>query len=183
MKKITLLSMLLVSILSFSQEKKSSLSNFFKIEGFIDKIGIGYEYPINDRLLLDLNTGIGGANIIYPNEISYKLGKDNDISYSGIFIKGQLRYYISRENRENKTRSLVNNAGSFIGIQSKFNFNGNKDYIGKTLLTDVHFGQQLPLGNRFIFRYHIGVGYANNFDLNYNTLYPAFNFTFGYTFK
>jgi hypothetical protein len=94
-----------------------------------------------------------------------------------------LRYYISRENRENKNRSLVNNAGSFIGIQSKFNFNGNKDYIGKTLLTDVHFGQQLPLGNRFIFRYHIGVGYANNFDLNYNTLYPAFNFTFGYTFK
>ena len=25
-----------------------------------------------------------------------------DINYSGVFIKGQLRYYISRENRENK---------------------------------------------------------------------------------
>ena len=183
MKRIFLLLTLLFSILSYSQKNNTPLTSFFKIEGFVDKIGVGYELPINDRLLLDLNTGIGGANIISPNEISYKLGKDNDINYSGVFIKGQLRYYISRENRENKNRSLVNNAGSFIGIQSKFNFNGNEDYIGKTLLTDVHFGQQLPLGTHFIFRYHIGVGYANNFDLNYNTLYPAFNFTFGYTFK
>lgn len=183
MKKTFLLLSLLLSILSYSQENNTSLTSFFKIEGFVDKIGVGYELPINDKFLLDLNTGIGGANIIQSNNVSYKLGKDNGLSYNGIFIKGQLRYYINRENRRSKKRSLINNAGSFIGIQSKFNFNGNKDYIGKILLTDVHFGQQLPLGNNFIFRYHLGIGYANNFDLKYNSLYPAFNIAFGYTFN
>lgn len=170
-------------MLSYSQKNNTSLTNFFKIEGFVDKIGVGYELPINDKFLLDLNAGIGGANIIQPNNVGYKLGKNNDLTYSGLFIKGQLRYYISRENRANKNRSLSNNSGSFIGLQSKFNFNGNKDYIGKTLLTDIHFGQQLPLGNNFIFRYHVGVGYANNFDLKYGSLYPAFNIAFGYAFN
>lgn len=183
MKRIFLLLTLLFSILSYSQKSNTPLTSFFKIEGFVDKIGVGYELPINEKFLLDLNAGIGGANIIQPNDVSYKLGKNDDLTYSGLFIKGQLRYYISRENRANKNRSLSNNSGSFIGLQSKFNFNGNKDYIGKTLLTDVHFGQQLPLGNRFIFRYHIGVGYANNFDLKYSSLYPAFNIAFGYTFN
>lgn len=180
MKKIFLLLTLLFSILSYSQKNNTSLDSFLKIEGFIDKIGVGYELPINDKFLLDLNAGIGGANIIQPNEVGYKLGKSNNLNYNGIFIKGQLRYYINRENRVNKNRSLSNNAGSFIGLQSKFNFNGNKDYIGKTLLTDIHFGQQFPLGNHFIFRYHLGLGYANNFDFKYSSLYPAFNISFGY---
>lgn len=87
------------------------------------------------------------------------------------------------ENRAKKNRSLVNNAGSFWGVQSKFNFNGNKDYIGKVLMTDVHFGQQLPLGNHFVFRYHVGLGYAKNFDYQYTSLYPALNVAFGYHFQ
>lgn len=182
MRKTVFLFLFLGIGVFYSQEKNNSLSNFFKVEGFIDKIGIGYEQPLNDKFLLDINTGIGGANIIRPKEIGYKLGKSGDLNYSGIFIKGQIRYYISRENRETKKRLLINNAGSFIGVQSKFNFNGNKDYIGKTLLTDIHFGQQLPLGEKFIFRYNLGIGYATNFDLKYNSLYPALNIVFAYKF-
>ena len=72
--------------------------------------------------------------------------------------------------------------GGFWRVQSKFNFNGNKDYIGKVLMTDVHFGQQLPLGNHFVFRYHVGLGYAKNFDYQYTSLYPALNVAFGYHF-
>lgn len=183
MKRTFFLLTLLFSIISYSQENRNTLNNFFKVEGFVDKIGIGYELPINKNILFDLNTGIGGANIIQPNNISYKLGKDGDLNYSGIFIKGQLRYYLSRESRAVKNRSLSNNSGSFFGLQSKFNFNGNNNYTGKTLLTDIHFGQQLPLGDNFIFRYHLGVGYANNFDLKYNTVYPALNIVFGYVLK
>lgn len=110
MKRIFLLLTLLFSILSYSQKSNTPLTSFFKIEGFVDKIGVGYELPINEKFLLDLNAGIGGANIIQPNDVSYKLGKNDDLTYSGLFIKGQLRYYISRENRANKNRSLSNNS-------------------------------------------------------------------------
>lgn len=180
MKKTYLFLTLLFSLSVYCQNNETSLSPIFKIEGFVDKIGLGYELPINNNLLLDLNAGYGGANIIQPNQISYKLGKDDDKSYGGIFLKGQLRYYLNREKRAAHNRSLKHNAGSFIGLQTKFNLNGNKAYTGKTLLTDIHFGQQLPIGNKFIFRHHLGIGYANNFDLKYNSLYPAVNLSFGY---
>ena len=161
MKKIFLLSVVMVSLLGYSQNSDVALSKTGKVELFFDKIGIGYEYPLSNNLLL---------------------GKENEKSYNGIYLKGQVRYYFSRENRAKKNRSLVNNAGSFWGVQSKFNFNGNKDYIGKVLMTDVHFGQQLPLGNHFVFRYHVGLGYAKNFDYQYTSLYPAINVAFGYHF-
>lgn len=182
MKKIFLLSVVMVSSLGYSQNSDVALSKTGKVELFFDKIGIGYEYPLSNNLLLDLNVGIGGANIVQPNSLEYRMGKGNEKSYNGIYLKGQVRYYFSRENRAKKNRSLVNNAGSFWGVQSKFNFNGNKDYIGKVLMTDVHFGQQLPLGNHFVFRYHVGLGYAKNFDYQYTSLYPAINVAFGYHF-
>ena len=137
MKKIFLLSVVMVSSLGYSQNSDVALSKTGKVELFFDKIGIGYEYPLSNNLLLDLNVGIGGANIVQPNSLEYRMGKENEKSYNGIYLKGQVRYYFSRENRAKKNRSLVNNAGSFWGVQSKFNFNGNKDYIGKVLMTDV----------------------------------------------
>lgn len=182
MKKLNYLLILSVLgfTLSYSQENKDQLSSFFKVEGFLDKIGVGYETPISNKLLLDLNAGIGAANIVQPSEFGFKLGKSNGRIYSGVFMKGQVRYYFNRERRKERGHSLINNSGSFIGLQTKYNFNGNKEDLGKVLLTDVHFGQQLPLGSNFIFRYHLGIGYANNFDFNYGTLYPAVNIVFAY---
>lgn len=182
MKKLVLVVISLWSIFSYSQEKDTSLSNFFKIEAFIDKISVGYEQPIGNKFVLDVNAGVGGSEVITYDSFAYRLGNFDGVSHYGYFVKGQVKYYISRKNRENKNRSLVNNAGSFIGIQAKYNFNHYSDYFGNAFLTDVHFGQQLPLGKHFMFRYHIGLGHASNTDYENSTMYPAFNLAFGYAF-
>ncbi|MDO4763979.1 MAG: hypothetical protein Q4A00_06310 [Flavobacteriaceae bacterium] len=183
MKKVFLLfaNMFVFSGL-FSQEKEAQLTPHFKIEAFVEKIGLGYEVPLSSKVLLDVNAGVGGANIVIAPVLSYKLGRDNGINYYGIFVKGQLRYYISRDRRAKKGRSLGNNVGTFVGLQSKLNFNNDSEYWGNVWLSDVHFGQQLPLGEKFVFRYHLGVGYTQNLTYKDKMLYPAVNLVFGYLF-
>lgn len=75
MKKIFLLSVVMVSSLGYSQNSDVALSKTGKVELFFDKIGIGYEYPLSNNLLLDLNVGIGGANIVQPNSQNTEWGK------------------------------------------------------------------------------------------------------------
>ncbi|WP_407483355.1 hypothetical protein [Elizabethkingia meningoseptica] len=161
-----------------SDQNKNSLTHFFKVEVFADKIAIGYELPLNNKFLIDFSTGVGAANDFRDGSKGIKWA-DNGTSYLGIFLKGQARYYFNREARENRGHSLINNAGSFIGLQSKFNFNGNKD-IGKVLLSELHFGQQLPLGKSLFFRYHVGAGYGYNFGEKYSSIYPTLGLVFGY---
>lgn len=77
--------------------------------------------PINKRFLVDINTGVGRANLIGTNPSEYYLGSSNEEFFYGIFIKGQLRYYLNRERRAVKNRSLRNNTGSFmLAIQTQF---------------------------------------------------------------
>lgn len=182
-KNIFAIIFLLVAIMTYAQNydlKKNNLTHFFKIEIFADKLTIGYEIPLDNKLLLDLSTGIGAANDLRDGSKGIKW-VDNGTSYLGIFLKSQVRYYFNREARENRGHSLINNAGSFLGFQSKFNFNGNKD-IGKVLLNELHFGQQLPLGKSLFFRYHVGLGYGYNFGEEYGSIYPGLGLAFGYAF-
>jgi hypothetical protein len=183
-KNIFAIIFLLGTVMTYAQNyylKKNNLTHFFKIEIFADKLAIGYEIPLdNNKFLLDLSTGIGAANDLRDGSKGIKW-VDHETSYLGIFLKGQARYYFNRKTRENKGHSLINNAGSFLGFQSKFNFNANKD-IGKVLLNELHFGQQLPLGKSLFFRYHAGVGYGYNFGEEYGSIYPALGLAFGCAF-
>lgn len=49
MKKIFLLSVVMVSSLGYSQNSDVALSKTGKVELFFDKIGIGYEYPLSNN--------------------------------------------------------------------------------------------------------------------------------------
>ena len=100
-----------------------------------------------------------------------------------LFFRGQLRYYLNRERRFEKNRSLRNNAGSYIAYQTRFLFNGGihgYNVVGKVWHNEIHFGQQLPLGKRFTFRYRLGVGHAFDVDYNNHAIYPAVGFAFGF---
>lgn len=178
MKKIFLILSSFFCIFALAQENR--LQSLFKVEVFIDKLSIGYETPINDRLLLDVSAGVGGANVVGNDKVEYKLGKDNGYNYFGQFAKAQVRYYLNRDKRAEKGKSLINNAGSFIAFQSKFNLNGSKDYIGEALLNDITFGQILPLGKKITFKYNIGAGYGYNLKYSQGSIYPAVNLSFGY---
>jgi hypothetical protein len=81
-----------------------------------------------------------------------------------------LRYYFNRDKREERGHSLLNNTGSFIGFQSKMVFNKNVDDV---LTNDIYFGQQLPLGKHWIYRYHVGFGLGFNLAQGFGVIYPT----------
>ena len=177
MKKTFLLSGLI--FLSQIISAQTKLENNYKIEIGLQGLSVGTEIPINDRILADVNFGWGGITDFWYNGISYEWTNNSN----SIFARGQVRYYLTRERRSEKGHSLKNNSGTFVAYQTKFLFKGMESYdVGKTWLNELQFGQQLPLGKHFIFRYYAGIGNASDLDYNRNKVYPALGFSFGYVF-
>ena len=175
MKKI-----LLLTLIAFGQYTNAQdLENKYKVELGLQGISIGTEIPLSQKFLADVNLGWGGISDFSDSGVFYEWsGKSNSI-----FARGQVRYYFNRERRQSKGHSLKNNAGTFLAFQTKYYFSGIEEYeVGKYWLNELQFGQQLPMGNHFIFRYHLGIGNANDLDYNYNTFYPTLGFAFGYSF-
>lgn len=179
MKKTLILSgMFLLSQIISAQTK---LENSYKVEVGLQGISVGTEIPINDKFLADVNIGWGGITDFWTNGISYEWSNNSN----SIFARAQVRYYFNRERRSEKGHSLKNNSGTFVAFQSKFLFSGTKYYspqVGKSWLNELQFGQQLPLGNHFIFRYYGGIGNASDLEYNQNKVYPALGFALGYSF-
>jgi hypothetical protein len=166
---------ILISQIISAQEK---LENIYKIELGIQGASIGIEIPIADNLLADVNFGWGGITDFSHGGISYEWSTNSN----SFFARGQLRYYLNRKRRAEKRRSLKSNSGTFIAYQTKFCFQGSKYLqVGKNWLNELQFGQQLPLGRHFIFRYYAGVGSGYDIDYKNGAAYPALGFTFGYT--
>ena len=88
-------------------------------------------------------------------------------------------YYFNKDKREERGHSLLNNTGSFVGFQSKMVFNKNVDDV---LTNDIYFGQQLPLGKHWIYRYHVGLGLGFNLAQGFGVIYPTIGSSFGYSF-
>lgn len=155
---------------------QTNLQNIYKIELGFQGISAGTELPIAKNLLTDLNVGYGGITDVWTNGLNYEWNSNS----SSIFARAQLRYYISRDRREEKGHNMANNAGTFVALQTKFTFQGKKDdFVGKTSFSELQFGQQLPIGQRIFFRYHAGLGYGRDVDHNIGRMYPALGFAFG----
>jgi len=181
MKNNLIVLFVLISTFSNAQNRdKTELHNFFKIEAPFDKISLGYELALNEKFVLDLSVGLGAANEFRNN----KGERGMMINYleSGPLFIAQLKYYFSRKRRERKGHSLLTNAGSFWGFQSKFNFNGNSKEFGKVWMNEFHFGQQLPWGRDVFFKYHVGFGRVTIIDTKEHQPYLAIGFGFGYAF-
>lgn len=160
---------------------QTKLENIYKAEIGLQGISAGTEIPLSNQFLADVNLGWGGVTDFWHSGISYEWTKNSN----SIFARAQVRYYLNRDRREEKGHSLKNNAGTFLALQTKYLFSGT-DYlspqVGKSWLNELQFGQQLPLKNHFIFRYHAGLGYAADLDYNQSKVYPAVGFAFGYAF-
>lgn len=177
-KTLLLFGIILLSQFITAQVK---LENTYKIEIGIQGVSVGTEIPINNKFLADVNFGWGGITDFWTNGISYEFSTDSN----SVFLRGQLRYYLNRERRSAKGHSLKNNAGTFLAFQTKYLFSGIDYYsspVGKSWLNEIQFGQQLPLGKYFIFRYYTGIGNASDLDYNKNKVYPALGFAFGFAF-
>lgn len=177
MKNLSITAAVCASAFMLSQTK---LENVYKAEIGIQGISIGAELPFAKNMLADVNVGWGGVNNFDNNGLSYSWSGGNNNSG---FLRGQLRYYLNRERREAKGHSLKNNAGIFLAYQTKFMFSRDSYHFYKSpsnWLNEIQFGQQLPLGKHFIFRYQAGVGLATKTDYHTSRFYPALGFAFGY---
>ena len=127
-----------VILLSQITDAQTKLENNYKIELGIQGISVGTEIPLSDKFLADINLGWGGITDLWHNGISYEWSRNSN----SLFARGQVRYYLSRERREEKGHSLKNNAGTFIAYQTKFYFSGTDYYspqVGKSWLNEVPF--------------------------------------------
>ncbi len=172
MKKLLFLLLMLLPIVSFSQESEISLDPLFKIEAGLHGFGIAYEIPLAEKFALDLSTGFGAQN----NNAGYELSTTKPISY---FAKSAFRYFYNRQKRLFKKKRLANNAGSFIAFQTKFN--NNASGYSSALLNEFHWGKQAAIGENLLIEYHFGLGYYRGLGTSdTRTIYPAIGFKFSY---
>lgn len=97
------------------------------------------------------------------------------------FISTELKWLYNREKRKNKEKNNLNNAGNYIGLQTKYSFGMNNAIdLNQTLLTDFHWGLQRNISQKIVFNGNIGVGYMHDFETNYGGIAPVLRVKIGY---
>lgn len=160
-----------------------------KLELGLHGIGLAYEMPFSEKWSANLSTGLGGGYSIYGNDFRSTFVINQPVAY----FKSEFRYTYNRNKRLAKAKPMLNNAGNYVAFQTKYttrrvfgspstfdNFGGDYDYLNRTLLNEVHWGIQRPVGHKFLFNLHLGLGYAADFDFNDSQLYPAAGVQFAY---
>ncbi len=175
MKKYLLVAFLLANATTcFAQ---STLEKVGKVSLGLQGAEFSYELPLGTSFLLEsaaalgvgMNTDSGGSTYSF-----YLLDPVPAIST-------ELRWIYNREKREVKEKNNANNAGNYVGLQTKYSFgNNNSLALNKVLLTDIHWGLQRSLGTKFTFNTNVGLGYMYDFDTTYGSIAPVLRVKFGY---
>ncbi len=178
MKKIIVLVLVLCSFFSFSQDKTSpALDKFTRINLGFHGLEVTNELPISKSFVWENSLGIGMGYSTIGSGVSYTLYLDAPTPY----ITSELKFLYNRNKRFSKGRSTMNNSGNYIGLQTKYSFGNTSTLdINQALLSDIHWGIQRPLGERFIFDFHIGFGYLSDFNLEEGIFTPTLGLRFGY---
>ena len=178
MKKLLSFTFILFTMLSFAQDDlKAPLNQFARVNLGLHGFELTYELPISNSLVWENSFGAGMGSYTADNSINYRFYLDNPVPY----LASELKFHYNREKRTNKGRSTINNSGNYIGLQTKYSFGDDRTFrLNKTLLTELHWGIQRPLGERFIFDLHIGIGYLSDFEFKQGNLSPTFGLRFGY---
>lgn len=177
MKKYLIIGILLFSNLLSAQSKEDKLSNFLRINLGLHGAELSYELPISKKFAWENAFGIGMGSNIYTRSINYSF----DLARPTPFLKSEFKYIYNRNKRILKNKLILNNSGNYIGLQTKYSF-GNSKLLSqnKTLLTEIHWGIQRALGEKFIFNLHLGLGYLKDYDTKYGRTSPTFGLRFGY---
>lgn len=158
----------------------TALISIKRIELGLQGIGFGYEQRLGNHMTLDLAAGAGGAYWVEPGSLSYSWS----LLQPAFYVSVTPKWYFNREKRQRKGKSLELNAGNYLGLRTKL-VTANSDQVDPTfptLLMNLHWGLQRPLGGRWLFQTHAGVGVANNLSQRGTMVYPALDFRFAYCF-
>jgi hypothetical protein len=159
----------------------TSLKTLTKIDIGFQGIGLSYEPRITNKITIDLAAGIGGGNYVSEDRADYRWSLLEPAFYFIINPK----FYYNRQRRLKKGKTLLNNAGNYLGARIKYatgNHSTNRNYVTyPALLFNVHWGIQRPLGERWLLNAHAGLGYAIDINSGFaNVLYPAIDVKFAY---
>lgn len=177
MKKVICLLIFCCSVSFFSQEE--TLRKQFKAEFNFLGIGASYELPISEKWVLDAGIGFGGG--VDTND-GYVWEFNSSLAF---YSKAEIKYYYNRKKRQKKGKNNSNNAGNYFAIQTKyfskrFSETENIEPLTNSLLTEIHWGLQRSLGDKWLFNFHVGLGALRKLDEDRGLLSPAIGLKFSY---
>ena len=181
MNKIILLAFLSgFTHLSFGQSTASvtNISSLTKVDFGFQGLGFTYEPRLCSKVTVDLSAGAGGGYDIAEGYLNYKLELRKPAFYFSVTPK----YFYNRNSRSLQGKSTLLNSGNYIGVRLKYVTPNDRqiDLTRNSILTNVHWGIQREIGNNWTFNSHIGIGYAQDIDYNFGTIYPAIDFKVSY---
>lgn len=186
------LALLAINLALFAQSAETieePLRPLFKLELGGPGLGLAYELPVANRWSVDVSTGLGGGYHVeddFSGRTFQYLWVVND---PVIYLKSEVKYHYNRPKRLRNGRSLRNNASNYVAFQTKYTtervfgstvYDQLEDPLNNTLLNEIHWGLQRPLGQRFLFNFHLGLGYAFDYDFNNGSVYPGLGLKFSY---
>ena len=182
MKIIFTCFILLSSTFLFAQKTPTDhqLENLFKLDLGFRGIGFTYEPRLSRKMVIELSAGVGGGYNISTNSFAFNWNFLNPAVYAIVNPK----FYYNRNKRFEKEKSMSRNSGNYIGMAIKYTTPslGAVDEVVNTMLFNLHWGLQRPLGKRWTFNTHVGAGYAYDLSGFGGTVYPAMDLRFGYVF-
>jgi hypothetical protein len=166
--------------LSFGQDSKPDpeLSNLLKFDLGGQGIGFTYEPRLFNKMTADISAGIGGGYDIAEGFMEVNYGRP------AFYFSLTPKYFYNRRSRIEKGKQTSFNAGNYLGLRLKYvtaNYRAFPEYRN-SILVNIHWGLQRPLGKHWAFNSHFGAGYAQDIDYRFGTIYPAIDFKFSYIF-
>jgi len=184
MKRMILSIFFLLVVNSMLAQKKlpdNQIQTLSKLELGFQGIGYGYETALGKNTGIDFSAGLGGGYEIYNTEITYGWSLFQPSLYFSVTPK----FYYNRQRRLEKGKSTAFNSGNYLGIRLRVTSPSiNQEYGSRfSSLMNMHWGLQRPVGSKWLFNTHIGLGLAHDLKFKYQLIYPAIDLKFSYLFN
>ncbi|RYE19692.1 MAG: hypothetical protein EOP45_12250 [Sphingobacteriaceae bacterium] len=184
MKKLLLMSLLAASIFTASAQDSTgntSLKSLTRLDLGFGGVGFTYEPRLGNKMTMDLSAGAGGGYNVHEGGVDYRW----DLLQPSIYFIVNPKLYYNRQKRIRKGKSVLNNSGNYFGLRLKYtteSISSGNSYSSQAALVNLHWGMQRPLGKKWVFNAHAGLGYARDIGTTFGTIYPALDVKFAYLF-
>lgn len=178
MKKVNIFliaSFFLLTLATVAQDD-TALRKFGSVNLGFHGAEFSYETPLTEKFIWENSLGLGMGSDVFSGA-SYTFA----LAYPVPYVKSEMKYVYNRKRRIAKNRSFLNNAGNYVALQAKYSL-GNDRFrdLNRTLLTEVHWGLQRPLGDSFLFNFHVGLGVLKDYETGNAVVSPTVGINFGY---
>ncbi|MDB5230237.1 MAG: hypothetical protein JWN76_1042 [Chitinophagaceae bacterium] len=134
-------------------------------------LGFTYERRLFNKVTADLSAGAGGGYDIGEGDFNYDLVLLKPAFYFSLTPK----YFYKRDARSRNGKNTSLNSGNYIGFRLKYVTPNDRqtDLTRNSILANIHWGIQRAIANNWSLHALIGLGYAQDIDYNFGTVYPA----------